>query len=163
MQSVTTYLLTAACLLLAACAQDPALGRLERDRQVEATFVSATILPGHRYVAFGPEAEPDAVAAIDASFVNLSNYWYDISPDPKYFKDLRRQQESNPLRERTPPYGAVILTPDGRRAGVWYGWPDFVVVRFPQEGQIQLYPPEPSQLQRLSIGAQDEPGPRLRP
>ncbi|OQX17828.1 MAG: hypothetical protein BWK76_09490 [Desulfobulbaceae bacterium A2] len=151
MHSISLALTLCSCLLLTACAGTGDLGRLERDQQVASTFETLTVLPGHRYYAFGPEAEPDAVVAIEESLTWSSRYWNAIEPTPRFLADWQRQLASNPLRQRTPPFGAVILAPDGRRVGAWYGWPEFVVVQFPAENQILIYPPEPTHLQRMTI------------
>ncbi len=102
-------------ILLAGCAINYA--RFQMDDQVRHTFEKHVMINGYHYYYSGRENKPSAIIGIDPAFQFSSKYWTAI--EPSRFKTM--------VDRMYPPgysmlYGANMLAPDGRKAGVWYSW-----------------------------------------
>lgn len=127
-------------LMVTACAIPPNQGRLARSFEVAQLVEAGTVLPDHTYYYTGPEAEPDAIIAINNRYELKSKYWIRVEnakeklADWNYFID-------NSTRFAHAYEGARIMTPDGQEAGIWYSRDDHTVVRFPDDSSIIVYKP----------------------
>ncbi len=120
--------------VLAGCAD---YARFHIDDQVLKNFKSHAMINGYHYYYSGRENVPSVIIGIDPAFAFSSKLWTAI--EPSQFKKMvdRMLPPAN-----TDLYGAVILTPDGRKAGVWYSWATYYGAKF--EGRrIIVYAPEP--------------------
>ena len=128
------------CVAVTGCAIPPNQGRLDRSFEVLQLFEAGNVLEGHKYYYTGPEAEPDAIIAIDNRYDLKSKYWIRVEnvqeqlADWNYFID-------NSTRFAEAFEGARIMTPDGQEAGIWYSRYDHTVVRFPDASSIIVYIP----------------------
>jgi hypothetical protein len=111
-------------------------GRLEIDRSVEQSFRNHDMLDGYRYYHSGRENKPSAIIGIDPAFQFSSKFWTAIEPSQFATMVGRMHPDYGFL------YGAYILAPDGRRAGVWYSWVNTFTARF-EEDRIIVFSPEP--------------------
>jgi hypothetical protein len=120
--------------LLAGCAGN--YGRLEINKSVEQAFGKYQMLDHYQYYYSGRENKPSAIIGIDPAFQFSSKYWAPI--EPSQFKKMvdRMVPEYGFL------YGAYMMTPDGRKAGVWYSWVHIYTVKF-EGNRIIVYSPEP--------------------
>lgn len=121
-------------LFLAGCAD---YASFHRDPQVLKSFQNYEMVAGYHYYYSGRENKPSAIIGIDPSYTFSSNLWTAI--EPLHFQKM--------VDRMFPPgyanlYGADILTPDGRKAGIWYSWVPNYSARF--EGRrIFVRSPEP--------------------
>jgi hypothetical protein len=126
---------SAIIILLAGCAANYA--RFQIDDQVEQAFKQYKPIDGFHYYYSGRENKPSAIIGIDPAYKFSSKFWTAI--EPTQFKKM--------VDRMFPPsysmlYGADILTPDGKRAGVWYSWVDIHSAKFVGD-KIIVYSPEP--------------------
>ena len=111
-------------------------GRLEINSAVEQAFRNYEILDHYQYYYSGRENKPSAIIGIDPAFQFSSKYWTAI--EPLQFRTMvgRMFPDYGFL------YGPYILTPDGRKAGVWYSWVNIFTAKF-EDDRIIVFSPEP--------------------
>lgn len=140
------HLLVAVLLLLlggcAATKQQGLEGGLVHSDEVGKIFESNTVLPDHVYYYSGPEAEPEAIIGIHASFTLQARYWHQIPLTREQLQAWNRRID-NDHRIRFAYKGARIMTPDGRQAGIWYSKFENTASCFPDGKTIILNTPEP--------------------
>lgn len=130
-------------LLLGGCAgtqPQGEQGRLVLADEVRKIFESNTVLPDHVYYYSGPEAEPEAIIGIHASFTLQARYWYRVALTREQLQSWNRRID-NAHRIRLSYKGFRIMTPDGRQVGVFYSKYDHTVIRFPDANTIIMYTP----------------------
>jgi hypothetical protein len=128
-------LLTAFILaFLAGCSGN--YGRLEINSMVEQAFKNDEMLDHYQYYYSGRENKPSAIIGIDPAFQFSSKFWTAI--EPSLFKTMvgRMFPEYGFL------YGAYIMSPEGRKAGVWYSWVNNFTAKF-EGDRIIIFSPEP--------------------
>jgi hypothetical protein len=146
-QSILALLLL--CFLSGGCAAHQNQGEIVRSEEVTQLIESKTVLPDHTYYYTGPEAEPDAIIAIDNRFALQSKYWIKVDDAAEKLMDWNRiiDNAHRVPGEHGAPWirstyaGARIMTSDGRRAGLWYSRHEHTVVQFPDASTIILYTP----------------------
>jgi hypothetical protein len=121
-------------MLLAGCSAD--YGRLEIDRSVEQSFRNYEMRDDYRYYYSGRQNKPSAIIGIDPAFQFSSKFWTAIEPLQFTTMVGRMFPEYGFL------YGAYILAPDGRKAGVWYSWVRVFTAKF-EDDRIIVFSPEP--------------------
>jgi hypothetical protein len=111
-------------------------GRLEINSAVEQAFRNHEMLDHYQYYYSGRENKPSAIIGIDPAFQFSSKYWTAI--EPLQFRTMvgRMFPDYGFL------YGAYILAPDGRKAGVWYSWVNIFTAKF-EDDRIIVFSPEP--------------------
>jgi hypothetical protein len=112
-------------------------GRLQYNKEVDRTFQRFERFDGYAYYYSGRRNKPSAIIGINPDFEFSSRYWRVIPSDQ--FKTM--------VGRLSPPEygflnGAYMLTPEGRRAGVWYSWVKVVSFKFEGE-RIIVNSPEP--------------------
>ncbi len=120
--------------LLSGCAGN--FGRLEINKNVKQAFGRYQMLDHYRYYYSGLENKPSAIIGIDPAFQLGSKYWTPI--EPSQFKKMvdRMFPEYGFL------YGAYMMTPGGKIAGVWYSWVHIYTIKF-EGDRIMVLSPEP--------------------
>jgi hypothetical protein len=120
--------------LLAGCAANYASFRL--DDQIAQAFKNYQMIDGYRYYYSGRENKPSAIVGINPEFQFSSKFWTSI--EPSKFKEMvdRMFPTANALL-----YGAAMLAPDGRKAGVYYSWVEFRSAKFVGQ-RVIVYSPE---------------------
>jgi hypothetical protein len=122
-------------VLLAACSGK--YGTLRNSNAVGQAFQNFEMLDDYAYYFSGRSNKPSAIIGIDPAFEFESRFWTVIEPD---------QFQTMVGRLSPPDYGflsgAVMLTPDGRKAGVWYSWVRIASVKF-DGNRIMVSNPEP--------------------
>jgi hypothetical protein len=121
-------------ILLVGCAASYA--RFQMDHQVEQAFKSHEMIDGYHYYYSGRENKPSAIIGIDPAYQFSSKFWTAI--EPMQFRKM--------VDRMFPPsygilYGANILAPDGKKAGVWYSWVDIHSAKF-EGDRIIIHSPE---------------------
>jgi hypothetical protein len=111
-------------------------GRLQIDSAVDQAFRNREMLDNYQYYYSGRENKPSAIIGIDPAFQFSSKYWTAV--DPSQFKTMvgRMFPDFGYL------YGAYMVAPDGRKAGVWYSWVNTYTVKF-EGDRIIVFSPEP--------------------
>ncbi len=120
--------------LMTGCAANYA--RFQIDDQTEQAFKKYEMIDGFQYYYSGRENTPSAIVGIDPAFEFTSTLWTAI--EPSLFKTM--------VDRMYPPgygrlYGANIVAPDGRKAGVWYSWVPFHSAKV-DGGKILVHSPE---------------------
>jgi hypothetical protein len=94
------------------------------------------MLDHYQYYYSGRENKPSAIIGIDPAFQFSSKFWTAI--EPSLFKTMvgRMFPEYGFL------YGAYIMSPEGRKAGVWYSWVNNFTAKF-EGDRIIIFSPEP--------------------
>jgi hypothetical protein len=127
-------------LSLAACAHN--YGHLQPSSAVTAIFKTDRILPDHKYYYCGPDGWPDAIIALDNRFTLVSDQWTAFKPSPKRLKQLMDYNQTYyGTNAHHFPYGYTILTPDGRKVGVWYSIWDWTTIEMRSDHEVDIYPP----------------------
>ncbi|MGA8282275.1 MAG: hypothetical protein WB853_15375 [Desulfobacterales bacterium] len=111
-------------------------GRLEISNAVGQAFRNYEMLDHYQYYYSGRENKPSAIIGIDPAFQFSSKFWTAI--EPSQFKTMvgRMFPDYGFL------YGAYMMAPDGRKAGVWYSWVNIFTAKF-EDDRIIVFSPEP--------------------
>ena len=121
--------------IISACSGN--YGRLRYSPEVGQAFQDFEMLNGYEYYFSGRSNKPSAIIGVDPAFDFESRFWTVINPD---------EFQTMVGRLSPPEYGflkgAVMLTPDGRKAGVWYSWVRIASVRF-DGNRLMISDPEP--------------------
>jgi len=121
-------------ILLTGCAANYA--RFQLDGQVEQAFENYEMIDGFHYYYSGRENKPSAIIGIDPAYQFSSELWTAIEPT-QFMKMVDRMYPPGYGRL----YGANMLTPDGKKAGVWYSWVDIYSAKF-EGDRIIVHSPE---------------------
>jgi len=128
-------LITVSVVFMSACSSD--YGKLQYNNAVGLAFQKFEMLNDYEYYFSGRPNKPSAIIGIDPAFEFESRFWTVIESD---------QFQTMVGRLSPPEYGflngAVMLTPDGRRAGVWYSWVNISSFKFVGD-RIIVNSPEP--------------------
>jgi hypothetical protein len=117
-------------------------GRLQPSSAVTAIFKADQVLPDHKYYFCGPDGRPDAIIAVNADFSLVSDQWTAFEPTPPRLRNLMDYAQTYYGTDvRHFPYGYKILTPDGRKVGVWYSIWDWTTIEMRSEREVVIYPP----------------------
>jgi len=117
-------------------------GRLQPSSEVTALFKSYRILPDHNYYFSGPDGWPDAIIAVDEKFTLVSSQWTAFMPTPQRLRNLMDYAQTHYGTDTHYfPYGYTILTPDGRKVGVWYAIWDWTTIEMRADNEVVIYPP----------------------
>jgi hypothetical protein len=127
-------------LCLGGCAGN--YGRLQPSSDVTTLFKSHQILPDHKYYFTGPDGWPDAIIAVKSDFELVSNQWTAFAPSPQRLRGLMDYAQTHyGTSARYFPYGYAILSPDGRKVGVWYSIWDWTTIEMRADNEVMIYPP----------------------
>jgi len=117
-------------------------GKWEVDQRIQQAFETGKLLPDHTYYYLGSYAAPTTVIALDNHYtLRENNVWAKV--DEMSEKVLKGWL--NVYRTEGSTYfdysGGVILTPDGKRAGVWYSPNTVNIVEMPDPGVLVIFQP----------------------
>lgn len=144
MKSKHTFsLLILTIFLLTGCAGTKNFGTLQRDDKVKNTFETATVVPNHTYYYTGPQAQPDAIMAIDNKYTlaNKKSYWIKVDISEKMLQDWNMIIQ-NEFIIKYPYRGALIMTPGGEKVGLWYSRYIHTTIKFPGTNDVIIYTPD---------------------
>ena len=111
-------------------------GRLEISNAVEQAFRNNEMLDHYQYYYSGRENKPSAIIGIDPAFQFSSKFWTAIEPSQFTTMVGRMFPEYGFL------YGAYMMNPEGKKAGVWYSWVNTYTIKFDGD-RIIVFSPEP--------------------
>ena len=113
------FILRTTCIALvfvfSGCAAN--YGSFKVDAEVAQTIRSGERQEGYQYYYSGRETMPYAIIGVDRQYTVSSPYWTAFSPPAQQLKLMSRNIFG---KNRSQPYGAQILAPDGQVVGVWY-------------------------------------------
>lgn len=122
-------------ILLTGCAANYA--RFQIDDQNGQAFKNYQMIDGYHYYYSGRENKPSAIIGIDPAYQFSSKFWTAIKP-MQFRKMVDRMFPTGGYARL---YGANILTPDGKKAGVWYSWVEIYSAKF-EGDRIIVHSPE---------------------
>ena len=127
-------------IILDGCVQAGPSGKWTKNADDTRTFESKTLLKDHTYYYRGRATTPDSIIAIDNSYTLRTKVWSQVEITQKMLDDWMYWLTINPSI-MCPYYGGAIITPDGRKAGIWYSRKLITTVKVPEPGVLQVYPP----------------------
>lgn len=117
-------------------------GRLQPSSAVTAIFKADRVLPNHKYYYTGPDGWPDAIIAVNADFILVSDQWTAFEPSPKRLRNLTDYAQTHYGTDvHYFPYGYKIIAPDGRQVGLWYSIWDWTTIEMVSDREVMIYPP----------------------
>jgi len=137
-----------AALLVSGCAVVNN-GTVSRNAEVDGFFKAGAIPNEYRYYYFGERQQPVAILGIRKEYTLQTDFWTPIVLSDeqmekwrKYFKDNFGWID-NSSRQRLMFAGYSLADPQGKQACVLYSLYDWIVVKFPGENTVVVYPPQP--------------------
>ena len=110
-------------LLLVACSGN--YGKLLYSKEIGQNFRNFEMHGDYKYYFRGRAARPTAIVGIDPEFDFSSEFWTAV--EPEQFKTMVGRLTVNDYGIVN---GAYIISPDGRKVGVWYSWINLVAIKF---------------------------------
>lgn len=135
------------------CAANGPGGRWEVAAGVQQEFESGRILPDHTYYYLGSSSAPDSIIAINNQFTLRTRVWAQVNLTQEMFNGWLNWYRTDYVRG-CEYHGGVILTPDGRKAGVWYSQNIFNIIRMPEPGVLEVF--QPHSFAMATCGAQND-------
>lgn len=153
-RTVTLVVLVLMSLVLAGCAASGNYGSLRRSRDIDNVFMAYEVLPDHRYYTSGGYDAPNAILAIHQDYDLVTDLWWSIpnvnSAQIRKWIDTISPQENYTGTKGY--FGAYILSPEGKRVGVWYSIQHSTVIKFYAENKVEVYTPDLFQRGELFMG-----------
>ena len=125
-------------VMLAGCVYN--YGSLQKSPEIRLAFESYQILEGYRYYYSGRQNKPSAIIGVHRNYSFESKYWTEIELTPSEFKKAVRRLY---LLHGHSPYGAYIIDPKGKRAGIWFSSINFATIKLEENNRLVIYSPEP--------------------
>lgn len=139
-KSALLFSLSLACLLLFGCSTGPH-GRFDFQLAINDIFESGQIIANHTYYHIGPDAEPDAIMALDNKYTLAPSLWKKSEISPAQLKAWSERID-NRYRFKNSYRGAVILDEHGQRLGVWYSRLHWTTIKRGQGNTVIIYTPD---------------------
>jgi hypothetical protein len=134
-------------LILVSCAAG-SYGRLQWSDEALDIFESASILENHTYYFFGPEAEPDAIIALDNQYILAPSLWKEIDITSLTLNHWMERIDNRHRYVQEKYQGALMVDQQGNRLGIWYSHVDWTVIKQGEENEIVIYTPDTSRQHR---------------
>ena len=152
--TVTSVVAVIMSLALAGCATSGNHGNLKRSRDIDNAFLAYEVLPDHRYYTSGGYDAPNAILAINRDYELVTDLWQSIpnvdSAQIRKWMDAISPKEN--YSGANSYFGAYILSPEGKRVGVWYAKQNSTVIKFYAGNKVEVYTPELYQREELFYG-----------
>lgn len=134
------FLFSLLIVSMTGCVQAGPTGQWIKSDDGAAAFRNRTLLPNHTYYFIGNEVTPESIIAVDNRYTLKTNVWSSVDISQEILDDWMYWIDTR-LSLACPYYGGTILTPDGEAAGFWYSRKRISVVRAPEPGILEVYPP----------------------
>ncbi len=115
-------------------------GKLKRDRDVNRTFQTYKVLPGHKYYTTGLGNIPYAIIGINDNYKLRPGNWKEVQMTTPLLRGWVSRMDSI---YGYPPYGSQILDDDGKQIGVWFSSKQWTTVIIEENQEIAILAPEP--------------------
>ena len=120
------------------------MGLMKADAAAKKIFEDGKALPDYTYYYVGSIIEPDSVIAIKKGFtLRDSRIWTKVEDMSNTNVRTWLQAWKNDGHEFSDLNGGVILTPDGKEAGIWYSHYPGGAVMMPIPGVLDVFQPQP--------------------
>jgi len=118
-------------------------GRLQADDAVLQGFQNSQPPSGYKYYLYGHGNRYYAIAGLNSEFILESRMWREIDPDSEKFRTAVYWMWDESISPNYRIFGAKILDPQGRTAGVYFSAIRFLTVKFGEGNRIELMPDTP--------------------
>ena len=115
-------------------------GKLKRDREVNRTFQTYKVLPGHTYYTSGTANIPYAIIGINSSYKLRPGLWREVQPTTPLLRGWVSRMDNI---YGYPPYGSLILDDNGQQIGIWFSSKQWTTVIIEENSEIAILAPEP--------------------
>ncbi len=115
-------------------------GKLKRDREVNRTFQTYKVLPGHTYYTSGTANIPYAIIGINNSYKLRPGNWREVEPTTPLLRGWVSRMDNI---YGYPPYGSRILDDNGQQIGIWFSSKQWTTVIIEENSEIAILAPEP--------------------
>lgn len=115
-------------------------GKLKRDREVNRTFKTYKVLPGHKYYTSGTANIPYAIIGINNSFKLRPGNWREVQLTKPLLRGWVSRMDNI---YGYPPYGSLILDDNGKQIGIWFSSKQWTTVIIEENSEIAVLAPEP--------------------
>lgn len=123
-------------------------GRFKSSLEVEKIFKSGQVLSGHQYYYSGSNTNPDAVMGIHQNYALDDEFWNKAGDIQKELKSWVEQININLMAS-----GYYIMTPDGKKIGVYYSPWSTGPVKMGDNNQVIIHlPDKESDTRRVRMG-----------
>ncbi len=127
----TALLFVIILVFLSACSFQN-YGKLAMSSKAQEAFRIGHVYPEYNYYYSGRENMPYAIVGIDKQYSVPSKFWIRFDADSAKLKKMA----SGLYRDtKDRPYGSDILTPDGKKIGIWYSNIIYASVKIDAEKQ----------------------------
>ena len=145
------------CAVLSGCATNSGpSGRWEMDAGVQQSVEAGTVLPDHTYYYIGSSAAPDSIIAISNQFTLRTRVWAQVDMNEQLLNDWLQWYRTEHYAPSCEYRGGIILTPDGRQAGIWYSQNIINLIFMPEPGVIEVY--QPHSISGRTCGKENDDG-----
>jgi len=125
-----------AAVLIVGCSGD--FGRIRWDADVTQAFENSQVPLDLNFYYYGVGMQTYAIVGLDPKWELNSSMWRKLEADTEKFKVVKSRIWYNDLTLPHEPQGAVILDPDGAKAGVYFSSLPFVSIKFKPENRIMV-------------------------
>lgn len=131
------------------------MGEMKADAKAKKAFEEGKMLPDYTYYYLGGSIiEPDSIIALKKGYTLRDNkVWSKVLDMEDSVIRTWIQAWKNDGHALSDLHGGVIVTADGKEAGIWYSHFPGTVVMEPIPGVLDVYQPRPIQGQRPGQGA----------
>lgn len=131
------------------------MGEMKADEKAKKAFEEGKILPGYTYYYLGGSIiEPDSIIAIKKGYTLRDNkVWSKVLDMEDSVIRTWIQAWKNDGHSLSDLHGGVIMTSDGKEAGIWYSHYPGSAVMEPIPGVLDVFQPRPLQGSRPGQGA----------
>jgi hypothetical protein len=119
---------------VAGCSQN--FGRIHWDENVTQAFEANQVEPGYNFYQYTVGNRVFAIVGFDPKLELQSRIWRELEADTEDFKVATSRIWDNYTQLPEYPRGAVIMDPDGKKAGVYFSSIRFVSIKFKPENQV---------------------------
>lgn len=145
-----------ATVVLNGCAASQPGGKWEIEPEVQLLFESGTVLPDHTYYYLGSYTAPDSIIAISNQFTLRTRVWAQVDLTGDMLNGWLQWYRTEHYGPGCEYRGGVILTPDGRQAGLWYSRNIINIIRMPEPGVLEVY--QPHSISGRTCGQENDDG-----
>jgi hypothetical protein len=117
-------------------------GKLRPSGEATAAYEAFRVQPDLTYYVSGPDAHPNALMGIDASWTLASDLWKRREFTPEGMKELVQGIQAKALERLAPLQGFDILDHRNRKIGTWFSLPGLhVAVRILEGNRLEISTP----------------------
>ncbi len=139
-KSASLFFIFLASLFLFGCSTGP-YGRFDFQVAIADMFESGEVIENHTYYYIGPDAQPDAIMALDNKYTLAPSLWKQTEMTSSQLLAWE-QRIDNKYRIKNSYRGAVILDEEGNKLGFWYSHLDWTTIKRGEGNTVIIYTPD---------------------